>query len=213
MILFNFRLRLRLILSLILIQISMIPTINSFCYSTSFQIVSKRNLCDTVGNFMNLNKILNDYDNYNKNNYKNKYRINDHYYDDYKIINNNLKIVKYNNNKSLSFRYTSYSNLDDYKYENKYLLIDKNNYYATFKFKIDDIKFNYIFKITNDNNNNNNQNQNQNNKRTKWNISIKYTTNYISYVSNMNRIIYRMIFSCINKKPLEPNGLLLNYFN
>ncbi len=201
MILFNFKLRLMLILS-------MIPTINSFCYSTSFQIVSKRNLCDTVGNFMNLNKILNDYDNYNKNNYKNKYRINDHYYDDYKIINNNLKIVKYNNNKSLSFKYTSYSNLDDYKYENKYLLIDKNNYYATFKFKIDDIKFNYIFKITNDN-----HNHSQNHKRTKWNISIKYTTNYISYVSNMNRIIYRMIFSCINKKPLEPNRLLLNYFN
>jgi len=204
MILFNFKLRLMLILS-------MIPIINSFCYSTSFQIVSKRNLCDTVGNFMNLNKILNDYDNYNKNNHKNKYRINDHYYDDYKIINNNLKIVKYNNNKSLSFKYTSYSNLDDYKYENKYLLIDKDNYYATFKFKIDDIKFNYIFKITNDNHNDNDNIHN--NKRTRWNISIKYNTNYISYVSNMNRIIYKMIFSCINKKPLEPNRLLLNYFN
>jgi len=204
MILFNFKLRLMLILS-------MIPIINSFCYSTSFQIVSKRNLCDTVGNFMNLNKILNDYDNYNKNNHKNKYRINDHYYDDYKIINNNLKIVKYNNNKSLSFKYTSYSNLDDYKYENKYLLIDKDNYYATFKFKIDDIKFNYIFKITNDNHNDNDNIHN--NKRTRWNISIKYNTNYISHVSNMNRIIYKMIFCCLNKKPLEPNELLLNYFN
>ena len=211
MFLFNFRLILTL--TLILIQISMIPTINSFCYSTSFQIVSKRNLCDTIGNFMNLNKILNDYDNYNKNNYKNKYRINDYYYDDYKIINNNLKIVKYNNNKSLSFRYTSYSNLDDYKYENKYLLIDKNNYYATFKFKIDDIKFNYIFKITNVNVNDNDNDNDNDNKRTKLNISVKYNTNYISYVSNMNRIIYKMIICCINKKPLEPNELLMNYFN
>ncbi|NBQ17940.1 hypothetical protein EBU24_06510, partial [bacterium] len=34
--------------------------INSYCYTTSLKLKSRRNLCDTAGNFMNLNEILND---------------------------------------------------------------------------------------------------------------------------------------------------------
>jgi len=159
---------------------------------------------------MNLNRILNDNDNYINNEYKNKNR-NNNYYEDYKIINNNLKIIKYNHNKSISFKYNSYSSLDEYKYSHKFLLHDKNNYYATYKFNIDDIKFNYIFKITTNNNYTNNNNHN--NERTVWNISIKYNTNYILYVSEMNKILYKIIFCCLNKKPLKPNELLKKFFN
>ena len=96
--------------------------INSYCYTTSLKLKSRRNLCDTAGNFMNLNEILND-------------------------NSNKVKMKLYNNNKTLSFNYNTYSYFNNYKYYNKYLLLDKNNYYASYSFNIDNTKYKYLLKI------------------------------------------------------------------
>lgn len=179
------------IIKLIIIAIELIRIIESFCYSTSFQIASRRNLYDTIGNFMNLNENLN-----NKN------------------INNNLKISKYNNNTSIIFSYDTYSLLEDYKYKNKIILKDKNTYYASYIFNIDDTKFKYLIKMVKDNRDDNRDDSRDENKRNlKFNISIKYNCNYIGYVSDMNMIIYKIIFGCINKKPTQINELLKNFFD
>jgi hypothetical protein len=151
--------------------------INSYCYTTNIKLRSRRNLCDTAANFMNLNEILND-------------------------NSNKVKIRTYNN-QTMSFNYNTYSNFNEYKYNNKYLLLDKNNYYASYSFNIDNTKYKYVFKINTiaitDN-------------RTLWNIKIKYNYDEIFYINDVNQIIYRTIISCLNKKPTSINPILNNFF-
>lgn len=175
-----------------LMIIKIIP-ITNFYYTTRFQLLSKRTLPDTIGNFMNLNEVLN-----NQN----------------KSLNTNLKIRTYKN-KSISFKYNTISCLDNYKYEHKYLFINKENYYATYNFNLNELNekennnFKYLFKInvipleTNKNNNN----------KTLLDVCIKYKLSYLSYIPNINDVIYHFMNMCVNKEPKPLNCLLRNYFD
>jgi len=168
-------------LKYLILLIIKIVIIESFCYSTNIKIISKRDMCDTIGNFMNLNEIL------NKNNKE-----------------NNLKIVNYNN-KSLSIKYNTYSYLEEYEYKNEIIIKNKNNYYGIYKFKIDELEFKYLFKIRS-------KDISNNNKRTLWDIDIKYNNNYVSSLEDVNNTIYKIIFGCVNKRPNKRNEILENYF-
>lgn len=160
-----------------------IVIVKSYLLQSNFRIISRENLCDTVGNFCNLNEVLNN------------------------PINKQLKIKTYNN-KSISFNYETSSCINNYNYKHKYLIIDKYNYYVRYSFSLyDDIneKNNYLFKIKAT------EIIKNNNKLTLWNINVKYDKTSVIYIPNMKAILYHYIEMCINKKPKTPNKLLLEY--
>lgn len=89
-------------------------------YTTSFNIVIRKNMIGSVSNFLNLNEIL-----------TNNYYI------------NNMKIYKFNNS-SICFKYKTFSNYEHYEYNNIYLIKNKNTYLTTYNFKIFNDEYKYL---------------------------------------------------------------------
>lgn len=162
--------------------ILIIELINAFYYpyTSNFKITLKKPNYNPAINFMNLNEILN----LNK-----------------KI--NQLNISFFNNNKSILFNYNTYSELDDYKYYHKYLLINNNFYIAKYSFKIDYNIYSYLIIIKSNNINYN---------KFEWNINVKYNYIFINKIQN-DKIIIKYIKKCIYKKSNIINPLLSQYFN
>lgn len=132
-------------------------------YMTSFNIVVRKNMIESVSNFMNLNEIL----------MKNDY-------------SNIMRIHKFNNS-SICFNYKTYSIFEDYKYNNIYLIKNKNTYLT--KFSFDD--YNYLFFI---------KTFNKSPNRTIWNFTIKYNQLLIKNKEANDKIIYQYLNRCLNKK-------------
>ena len=116
---------------------------------------------------------------------------------------NKLNISFYNKNNSILFNYNTYSQLDEYKYTHTYLLKNKNFFVAKYSFDIDFKKYKYLLLI---------KSSNLNNTKIEWNIIIKYNNIFINKNEN-DKIISRIIKSCIYKKSKIINPLLANYFN
>ncbi len=152
---------------------------HSFFYISRFNLISRNNIYDTAINFMNLNEILND----NSKRY-------------------HLSIYNYNN-KSLCFKYETFSYTDEYRYKNIYLLKDHNTYLGSYKFKIDDSNYEYLIFI---------KTKIKTNTRTIMDIYVKYNKIIVNKEINEN-LIYKTIQSCVNKKQSPKiNFLLMNYF-
>jgi hypothetical protein len=132
-------------------------------YMTSFNIIVRKNIIDSVSNFMNLNEIL----------MKNDY-------------SNIMRIHKFNNS-SICFNYKTYSIFEDYKYNNIYLIKNKNTYLT--KFSFDDYKYLFYIKTFNKSPN-----------RTIWNFTIKYNQLLIKNKEENDKIIYQYLNRCLNKK-------------
>jgi len=165
------------------LNLLMIIIVKPYILQSNLKVISQLNLCDTVGNFCNLNEVLNN------------------------PLNKQLKIKKYNN-RSISFNYETSSCIDKYNYKHKYLIIDKNNYYVRYSFKLyDDVneQNKYLFKIKSS------EIIKNDNKLTLWDINVKYDKSFLMYIPNMKDILYHYIEMCINKKPKTPNKLLLEY--
>lgn len=88
-------------------------------YLSSFKIIIKKDLINSVSSFMDLNDVL---------------------------LKNSVKITKYNN-KSICFNYKTYSIFDDYKYYNLFLIKNKNTYLTKYSFKIFNDEYKYLFFI------------------------------------------------------------------
>ena len=145
-------------------------------YITSFDIIIRKNILGSVSNFMNLNEILND---------------------------KKCRIYKFNNS-SLCFNYKTFSYLNDYKYNNIFLIKNKNTYLTKYSFKILNDEFNYLFYI---------KAFNKSPNRTIWNFKIKYNNLIINNKDKNDKIIYDYLFRCLNKKTNEKyNPLLINFF-
>jgi len=161
---------------LILILISFIE-----CYITSFKIIIKKNMINCVSNFMNLNTIL------NNNDYANL-----------------LRIYKYNNDKSICFKYKTFSNFEEYNYNNLYLIKNKFTYLTKYNFNIFNEEYKYLFLI---------KAYYINNNKTLWHFYIKYNNLFINDKINNDKIIYDYLNRCLNKKNEKTNKLLTNFFN
>lgn len=154
----------------------------SYSYISRFQLISRNNIYNTAINFMNLNEILNDH-----------------------CKRYHLNIYNYNN-KSLCFKYETFSYMDDYRYKNIYLLKDHNTYLGSYKFKIEDSNYNYLILI---------KTKFKTETRTFMDIYVKYNQIIINKETN-EYFIYKTIQSCINKKNYsfsEINLILKKYFH
>ncbi len=123
------------------------------------------------------------------------------------ILNDSCKRYHLNihnyNNKSLCFNYETFSYVDDYRYKNIYLLKDKTTYLASYKFKIDDSKYKYLILI---------KTKMKTKTRTIMDIYVKYNQIIINKKIN-DYLIYKTIYSCVNKKQLSNiNEILEKYF-
>jgi hypothetical protein len=92
-------------------------------YITSFDIIIRKNMLESVSNFLNLNEILNKKD-----------------------YTNIMKISKFNN-QSICFKYRTYSLYEDYIYNNMFLIKNKNTYLTKYSFKNFNDEYKYIFFI------------------------------------------------------------------
>jgi hypothetical protein len=149
-------------------------------YLTSFKIVIRKNILGSVSNFLNLNEIL----------------INKTYY-------NYMKISKYNK-YSICFNYKTYSNLEDYKYNNIYLIKNKNTYLTKYSFKNFNDEYKYLFYI---------KAYQKSPNRTIWNFNVKYNNLIINNKEENDKLIYHYIYKCLNKKTNDNyHPILVNYF-
>lgn len=147
-------------------------------YMTSFKIVIRKNIIGSVSNFLNLNEILT-----NKNYY------------------NYMKIRKYNNS-SICFDYKTYSIFEDYKYNNLYLIKNKNTYLSKYSFKIFNDEYKYLFFI---------KAFIKSPNRTIWNFNIKYNRLLIDNKDDNDQLIYNYLYKCLNKKSNDVyHPILLN---
>lgn len=149
-------------------------------YMTSFKLICKKNLINSASSFMNLNDIL----------------IKNHH-------SNFMNITKYNNS-SICFNYKTYSQYNDYKYNNIYLIMNKKNYLINYNFRIFNDEYKFLFYI-------NAFEKNPN--RTIWNLKIKYNRLFINNKIENDKFIYKYVHKCINKKNNHNfHPLLLNLF-
>jgi hypothetical protein len=150
------------------------------CYITSFNIVIRKNMIGSVSNFLNLNEILNNNDSINY-----------------------MKITKFNNS-SICFNYKTYSNFEDYEYNNIYLIKNKNTYLTTYNFINFNEEYKYLFYI---------KAFYKSQNRTIWNIIIKYNNLIVINKEANDKIIYDYLYRCLNKKTNEIyHPILLNLF-
>ena len=150
-------------------------------YITSFNIIIRKNMIGSVANFLNLNEIL------NNNNYFNY-----------------MKIYKYNNS-SICFNYKTYSKLEEYEYNNIYLIKNKNTYLITYNFINFKDEYKYLFFI---------KAFYKSQNRTIWNIIIKYNNLIINNKEENDKIIYDYLYRCLNKKNNDKyHPLLIKFFN
>lgn len=135
------------------------------CYITNYKIVIKKDMMNCVSNFMYLNEVLmnNDYSNL-------------------------MRIKKYDN--SIYFNYKTYSIVEDYKYEYKYLIKDENTYIIKYTFKIFNEDYDYLFYI---------KAFNKSSNRTIWNIILKYNQLLINDKTNNDKFIYKYLNRCLYK--------------
>lgn len=153
---------------LILLLLSLLIISNT--YITSFNLLIKKNNNKLIGNFMNLNKII------NSNDYSNK-----------------LKIEK--QNKYICYKYITYSDNDDYIYDNIYLIKNKNNTIITrFSFDIFNITYTYLCLINF---------KNISINRTLINVYVKYNTLILNNKTLNDKIIYKYILKCFIKNDKE----------
>ena len=138
------------------------------CYITSFNIKIRNNMINSVSNFMNLNDIL----------IKNDYT-------------NNMRIEKINNS-SIIFNYRTYSLIEDYIYNNIYLIKNKNTYLIKYTFQNFNDEYKYLIFI---------KAFNKSSNRTNWNLKIKYNRRILTIILktlihkiNLNLIIIKYIF-------------------
>ncbi len=149
-------------------------------YLSNFKIQMRKSTINPAINFMNLNNILNS---------NNK--------------NNKLNISYYNKNKSILFKYNTFSELDDYKYYHSYLLKNTTFFIIKYNFNIDFNNYRYLLLIKSNDNFNN---------RLEWNIIVKYNNIFINKNEN-DKILLKLIKWCIYKKSNIINPILKNYFN
>jgi len=175
-----------LLLIFLLVKISPLAT---FYYTSRFNLISYRTLPETIGNFMELNEVLNNSTNTNN------------------INSNNLRIRGYKNNSSMSFKYNRNN------YNHRYLFIDKDTYYARYNFiqNNNDYRNKYLFKLKIISFENENKNENKN-QLTLIDVKLKYNNDYLSQIPNIDRIICDHMNFCVNKKPKQLNHLLKSYF-
>jgi len=121
---------------------------------------------ESVSNFMNLNEIL------MKNDYSNM-----------------MRIHKFQNS-SVCFNYKTYSIFEDYKYDNIFLIKNRNTYLT--KFSFDD--YNYLFYI---------KTIDKSPNRTIWNFTIKYNELLIKNKEENDKIIYQYLNRCLHKKTID----------
>lgn len=136
-------------------------------YIISFNINIRNNMINCVSNFMNLNEILvkNDYTNY-------------------------MKIQRINNS-SLIFNYKTYSIIEDYIYNNIYLIKNKNTYLIKYSFYNFNDEYKYLIFI---------KAFNKTPNRTIWNLKIKYNKLLFDNKIENDKLIYKYIYKCVNKK-------------
>lgn len=152
------------------------------CYITTFNINIRNNLIGSVSNFMNLNEIL------MRNDYTNK-----------------MIIQKYNNNFSLCFNYKTYSQIEDYIYNNIYLIKNKNTYLIKYSFNNFNDEYKYLFFIKANSITPN---------RTNWKVKIKYNRLLFDNKIENDKIIYKYMNICVNKKPIiQYHPILNSYFS
>ena len=149
------------------------------CYITSFNINIRNNMIGSVCNFMNLNEIL----------IKNDYT-------------NCMKIQKINNS-SIIFNYRTYSLIEDYIYNNIYLIKNKNTYLTKYSFHNFNEHYEYLMFI-------NAIKKSPN--RTIWNLKIKYNKLLFNNKIENDKLIYKYIYKCVNKKINEPYHPILNKY-
>lgn len=150
------------------------------CYIISFNIKIRNNMIGCVSNFMNLNEILMKKD-----------------------FTNNMKIQKINNS-SICFNYKTYSFIEDYIYNNIYLIKNKNTYLIKYSFNNFNDEYKYLIFI-------NAIDKSPN--RTIWNLKIKYNKLLFNNKNENDKIIYKYIYKCLNKKINQSyHPLLNNYF-
>lgn len=149
-------------------------------YIISFNINIRNNMIGCVSNFMNLNEILMKKD-----------------------YTNNMKIQKYNNN-SICFNYRTYSFIEDYIYNNIYLIKNKNTYLIKYSFNNFNDEYKYLIYI---------KAINKRPNRTIWNMTIKYNKLLFNNKNENDKIIYKYIFKCLNKKiNYSYHPIITNYF-
>lgn len=149
------------------------------CYITSFNINIRNSIIGSVSSFMNLNEIL----------MKNDY-------------SNSMKIHRINNS-SLIFNYRTYSLIEDYIYNNIYLIKNKDTYLAKYSFYNFNDHYEYLMFIK--------ANEKSPN-RTTWNIKIKYNKLLFNNKIENDKLIYKYIYKCVNKKTNEPYHPILNKY-
>lgn len=134
-----------------------------------------------VSNFMNLNEILmkNDYTNY-------------------------MKIQKINNS-SLIFNYRTYSTIEDYIYNNIYLIKNKNTYLIKYNYYNFNDEYKYLIYI---------KSINKSINRTIWKLKIKYNKLLFNNKNENDKLIYKYIYKCVNKKTNQSyHPIINNYFS
>lgn len=152
----------------------------SYSYITTFNIKIRNNMISCVSNFMNLNEIL----------MKNDYT-------------NHMKIQKINNS-SIIFNYKTYSIIEDYIYNNIYLIKNKNTYLIKYNFYNLNDEYKYLIYI-------NASNKSPN--RTIWNLKIKYNKILFNNKIENDKLIYKYIYKCLSKKINQNyHPILINYF-
>ena len=137
-------------------------------------------MINSVSNFMNLNDIL----------IKNDYT-------------NNMRIEKINNS-SIIFNYRTYSLIEDYIYNNIYLIKNKNTYLIKYTFQNFNDEYKYLIFI---------KAFNKSSNRTNWNLKIKYNKLLFENKYENDKLIYKYIYNCVNKKiDKSIHPILYNYF-
>lgn len=125
-----------------------------------------------------------------------------------KILNlndkkNNLTINYYNNNQSIFFNYNTYSSLEDYKYSYKYLLRNNNTFLVKYDFNVFHDMYKYLIYI---------KSSIISPSRVKWDIYVKYNNLIINDKPTTDKIISKIIRSCIEKDETSIHPILINYF-
>ncbi len=109
----------------ILLIIAIIVEISAYIYHYSLLIKPK--IKEDIHKLLSLDKILAEKNNINQ---------------------NHLRIYKYHN--GICYKYNTYSNMNDYKYNNLYLIKNNDTFLINFKFTINDMindEFNYLILI------------------------------------------------------------------
>ncbi len=147
-------------------------------YIHRYRIISRNDVCGSVGSFMNLNEIINNRD-------RGEYI-------------NNLRVRTYNNH-SICFTYNTYSKMGYYNYRYTYLIRDRNTYLIKYEIDVDDYIYKYLFFIRS------NRLRIGYVNRTEWNVIMK--TNDDNYMKiSIDGLLKRCVNKRIDKiNPLLKN--------